>query len=106
MKINQSDIDQITTAFGKMQTRKDFLELLNEAKKIVYGENAVPFEMKQLTFYVNPNLGKKRYTEFEIRKKSGSLRTIHAPNKGLKSLQKTIGFVLQCVLVSTLHLDF
>ena len=97
MKIEQTHIDQIRSAFDKMQSREDFLHVLNEAKPLVYGDKAVPFELKQLTWYANPKLGSKRYAEFKIKKKSGAERCIHAPVKGLKSLQKTLSFVLQCV---------
>lgn len=97
MQLEQTHIDQITAAFKKMQSKEDLLHLLNEAKPLVYGEKAVPFELKQLTWYANPKLGGKRYTEFKIRKKSGATRSIHSPVKGLKSLQKTLSFILQCV---------
>lgn len=97
MKIEQAHIDQIRTAFEKMQSREDLLHVLNEAKPLVYGDKAVPFDLKQLTWYANPKLGRKRYAEFKIKKKSGAERCIHAPVKGLKSLQKTLSFVLQCV---------
>jgi hypothetical protein len=97
MKLEQSHIDQIRTAFEKMQSKEDLLDVLNIAKPLVYGDKAVPFELKQLTWYANPKLGRKRYAEFKIRKKSGAERCIHAPVKGLKSLQKTLSFVLQCV---------
>ena len=97
MKQEQAHIDQIRTAFEKMQSREDLLNVLNEAKPLVYGDKAVPFDLKQLTWYANPKLGRKRYAEFKIKKKSGAERCIHAPVKGLKSLQKTLSFVLQCV---------
>ena len=97
MKLEQSHIDLIKTAFQKMQSREDLLHVLNEAKPMVYGDKAVPFELKQLTWYANPKLGGKRYAEFKIKKKSGAERCIHAPVKGLKSLQKTLSFVLQCI---------
>lgn len=97
MKPEQAHIDQITTAFKKMQSREDLLLLLNIAKPLVYGEKTFPFELKQLTWYANPKLGGKRYKAFKIKKKSGATRTIHAPVKGLKSLQKVLSFVLQCV---------
>jgi hypothetical protein len=80
-----------------MQSREDLLCVLNEAKPLVYGEKAVPFKLKQLTWHSNPKLGSKPYTEFKIKKKSGANRLIHAPVKGLKSIQKTLSFVLQCV---------
>jgi len=97
MKLEQKHIDQIRTAFGKMQYREDLLHLLNEVKPLIYGEKTVPFELKQLTRYANPKLEGKRYAEFKIKKKSGSQRSIHAPVKGLKALQKTLACILQCV---------
>ena len=97
MKLEQAHIDKIKTAFEKIQSKEDLLQVLNGAKPFVYGEKAVPFELKQLTWFANPNLGKKRYTEFKIKKKSGKERSIHAPVNGLKALQKTLSFVLQCV---------
>ena len=97
MKLEQTHIDHIRTAFEKMQSREDLLHVLNEAKPLVYGDKAVSFDLKQLTWYANPKLGRKRYAEFKIKKKSGAERSIHAPVKGLKSLQKTLSFVLQCV---------
>jgi hypothetical protein len=97
VKLEQAHIDQIRTAFEKMQSREDLLHVLNEAKPMVYGDKTVPFELKQLTLYISRKLVIKRYAEFKIKKKSGAERTIHAPVKGLKSLQKTLSFVLQCV---------
>lgn len=97
MKIQQVDIDQIKIAFEKMQSKEDLLRLLNFAKPFVYGEKAVPFVLKQLTWYSNPKLAINRYTEFKIKKKSGEDRIINAPVEGLKAIQKTLSFVLQCV---------
>ena len=97
MKQEQAHINQIRTAFEKMQSREDLLHLLNEVKPLIYGEKAVLFELKQLTWYVNPKLSGKRYTEFKIKKKSGAQRIIHSPVKGLKAIQKTLAYVLHCV---------
>jgi hypothetical protein len=97
MKPTTENTEQIRKAFAEMQTRGDLLNLLNTAKPMVYGEKAIPFALKQLTWYTNPKLGSKRYSVFKIKKKSGMERTIHAPVNGLKSLQKTLSFVLQCV---------
>jgi len=101
MKFEQLNIDQIKTAFEKMQSKEDLLNILNYAKPLVYGEKVVPFELKQLNYYANPKLGKKRYSEFSIKKKSGSERSIHSPVNGLKSLQKTLCFILQCIYEPT-----
>ena len=97
MKIEQFQIDKIRTAFQNMQSKEDLLQLMNEVKPLLYGEKTVLFQMKQLTWYSNPKLAKKRYNSFTIKKKSGAERTIHAPVKGLKAIQKTLSFILQCV---------
>ena len=97
MKIEQSHILEVRSVFEKMQSREDFLNLLNQVKPLVYGVKTVPIELKQLTWYANPNLGGKRYSDFSIKKKSGADRLIHAPVSGLKSIQKALSFILQCV---------
>jgi hypothetical protein len=97
MKTDQTHNDQINAIFKTMQTKEDLLHLLNVAKPLVYGENAVPFQLKQLTWYTNPAFAKNRYTSFKIKKKSGSERAINAPVNGLKAIQKTLSFILQCV---------
>jgi RNA-directed DNA polymerase len=97
MKIEQEHIDSIRFGFANMQTKEDFLYLLNQAKPLVYGDNSSPFALNQLTWYANTKINKNRYRRFTINKKSGSKREIHAPYPGLKAIQKTLSFVLQCV---------
>ena len=97
MEQQDSHIKEIQMAFAKMKSNADLLALLNMAKRLVYGEEAKPFKLKQLTFYSNPKLGGKRYVDFTIKKKSGGDRTIHVPEKGLKALQKTLAYILQAV---------
>ena len=97
MKLEQTHIDQVRTAFAKMQNKEDLLQLMNEVKPLIYGPKTVPFQLRQLTWYSNPKLAKIRYREFKVKKKSGTERSIHAPVKGLKAIQKTLTFILQCV---------
>lgn len=97
MLTEETHIAKIRASFEKIQSREDFLQLMNDAKPFVFGEKAYPFELKQLTWYANPKLCRKRYTEFKIKKKSGADRTIHAPAEGLKAMQKTLSFIIQCV---------
>lgn len=97
MKPEQTHIDQIRISFGKIQSKEDFLQLLNDVKPMIYGVKTVPFELKQITWYSNPRLRGNRYAEFKIKKKSGGDRTIHSPVNGLKAIQKTLSFILQCV---------
>ena len=94
VKPAQEHIDRIKTAFEKMQSKEDLLRLLNEVKPLIYGKKTVPFALKQLTWHANPKLGGKRYEAFHIKKKSGADRSIHAPVKGLKALQKTLAVIL------------
>jgi len=99
MELEQTHINEIRTAFKDMQTKRDLLSLMNYVKPLIYDEKIVPFELKQLTYYANPNNGKSRYKEFKIKKKSGGERSIHAPVTGLKAIQKVIALILQCVFV-------
>ena len=64
---------------------------------MLYGKECKPVQLKSLTYYANPILCKKRYQTFTIKKKSGADRTIHAPVKGLKSILRSLNFVLQCI---------
>lgn len=97
MELNDEHIGRIRSEFAKMKTKEDLLTLLNKVKPFVFGDNAVPFELKQLTWYSNPKLGGRRYSSFIIKKKSGADRIIHSPVKGLVALQQVLGLILQCV---------
>ncbi len=87
-----------------MQTSEDLLDLLNFSKSIIYGEKVIPFKLKDITFYCNPTrtIDHKwkffhQYQEFTIAKRSGGSRTIYAPKKGLKAVQRSIAFVFQSI---------
>ncbi len=97
MKIEQANIDQIRRQFAELQSKEDLVKLLSDAKNMLYGEECEPVQLKSLTFYANPTLCSKRYKTFTIKKKSGADRTIHAPVKGLKSILRSLNFVLQCM---------
>lgn len=124
MKITPEQNKTIQELFKKMNNKSDFLSLLNEAKKIVYGDKAIPFEEKQLNYYINKDANgdinikskanlltllnkgdyrfknspkKQSYTSFTIKKKSGADRIIHAPVKGLKEFQKALNVILQSI---------
>ena len=97
MKIEQGNIFQIQKQFAELQSKEDLVKLLSDAKNMLYGEECKPVQLKSLTYYANPSLCKKRYQTFTIKKKSGVNRTIHAPVKGLKSILRSLNFVLQCV---------
>lgn len=64
-----------------MKSKEDFLDAINRLKKDEYKEKTIPFTMRQLNFYSNPNHTKGRYRKFTIPKKSGGVRDITAPRK-------------------------
>ena len=97
MTFEDKHIEHIRLAFQTMRTKEDLLDLLNYAKPFAFGDKAVPFELKQLTYYANSKVCPKRYIEFHIRKKSGGFRPIHAPVKGLKAIQSVLSVILQCI---------
>ncbi|MGL2986418.1 reverse transcriptase family protein [Flavobacterium sp. RSSA_27] len=120
MKITPEQKSNIQKAFQKMNSKNDFLALLNEVKQMEYGKKCHPFTEKQLNYYINkdkfasdfeviqalfPEEAAKKnlvhtgqgYTTFTIKKKSGGTRTIHAPQKGLKEFQKALNTILQNV---------
>jgi RNA-directed DNA polymerase len=97
MEIEQTYIAQIRKQFSELQSKEDLVKLLSGAKSILYGEECKPVQLKSLTYYANPEICKKRYQTFTIKKKSGADRTIHAPVKGLKSILRSLNFVLQCM---------
>jgi hypothetical protein len=97
MKIEQEHIDKIKELFAKMQSKEDLLDLLNESKRMIYGEEVNLIKLHWLTYYANPELSKKRYSSFTIKKKSGEDRIIHAPAGGLKSILRCLNFVFQII---------
>jgi hypothetical protein len=97
MKIEQAHIDQIRDSFAALQNKKDLAKLLSDAKIMLYGEESKPVQLKSLTYYSNPEICKERYKTFAIKKKSGGERKIHAPVKGLKSILRSLNFVLHCM---------
>ena len=97
MKIEQAHIDQIRKQFAELQSKEDLVKLLSDANNMLYGEECKPVLLRSLTYYANPEICKKRYQTFKIKKKSGADRTIHAPVKGLKSILRSLNFVLQCM---------
>jgi len=76
--------DEQRKAFFALKTRRDLALLLNyRYEGLVYQLYKVPTE--------------KNYETFSIPKKSGELRTIHAPSSKLKHIQRRVNEVLQNV---------
>lgn len=97
MELEQSHIDLLKRGFAELKSKNDLAALLSIAGKILDGKNFNPIPLSTLCYYANPNLSKKRYQSFEIKKKSGSLRIINAPTKRLKTILQSLNLIFQCV---------
>lgn len=91
------DRDYIAKMTLEMTSKEDLLSLLNEIKKDDLGDKCYPFELRQINYYSNPKRTRSRYTSFAIPKKSGGVRTISAPVKGLKSILIYLNLIMQSV---------
>jgi hypothetical protein len=97
MRLTKQEIEVIKKNFSSIQSKKDFLVLLNLVKKMRYGEAVMPFKMTQLNYHINPKLNPNRYIHFEIRKKTGGYRDICAPCDGLKQIQYCLNSIFQAL---------
>lgn len=97
MRVKQSHIKQIRKQFAEISNKNHLVQLLNDAKKMLYSQGYAPIQLKSLTYYANPKFCKKRYQTFTTKKKSGEDRTINAPVRGLKSILQSLNFILQCM---------
>ncbi len=95
MKLEEKQILELKQLFSEMESKSDFLALLNTVQVWMYGESYHPIQLKQLTYYANPNNSADRYHTFIIRKKSGGERQINAPINGLKSILKVLNVIFQ-----------
>jgi RNA-directed DNA polymerase len=97
MKIENIHIEKIKTDFANMQNKKDLVAIINYAKEVLWKQNKKKVTIKGLSFYANPLLCKKRYSTFEVAKKSGGKRIINAPSKGFKLILRPLNLLLQCI---------
>ncbi|MBQ9889115.1 MAG: RNA-directed DNA polymerase [Bacteroidales bacterium] len=87
--------EAIVTAASKVQTTRDFLNLLNKIKMDDLGDKGHPFIMPHLNYFIHPARNKKSYKEFRIPKKTGGFRVISAPKALLKSFLTYTNKLLQ-----------
>lgn len=101
LRLTAEQKKMVSTAISSLQKKEDIVMLMNEVSVMLYGENSKnAFDLKHLTYYANPKISKKRYHSFEIKKKSGKLRTINSPVSGLKSILRCLGYIFDATLES------
>lgn len=97
MKPNPRHIDYVRGEFAGMQNKQDFAALLSNATNILNNKKCAPILLDNLIYYANPKLSENCYKKFQINKKSGGKRIINAPVDELKSILRSLNFVLQCI---------
>ena len=77
------------------EVKTELLKELNEINKALYGEKSFLFTMKQLNYHAYSKNNPHRYVQFQIpKKKQGKFRTITAPCRGLKYIQRCLNAML------------
>jgi hypothetical protein len=94
--------DFIYRQFPAVKNERDLLLFLNDVyffRHKSYLKKAdkpmLPIQMAAFRYYKYPELSENRYSVFTIKKRSGKLRTIHAPANGLKIILQCLNDVFQ-----------
>ncbi|MBZ9752050.1 reverse transcriptase family protein [Deinococcus sp. HMF7604] len=56
--------------------------------------NALGISKSKLTYFAYAVSDKRKYVSFYVKKRSGGKRVIHAPNRGLKAIQRSLAILL------------
>lgn len=96
--ISSEDIIEIKKRFEKMNDLKEFCNLLNHCYNILFSEESIFVNEVILLKFANQK-SQDRYHYFEIKKKDGSTRIIHAPNTELKVLLKCLNLIFHSIFV-------
>ena len=96
MDFTQTEISEILTQLQQGQKIDDLVELLNLVIKLQNEKDKTDYKLftnrRLKYYYANIN---KRYVNFKIPKKTGGKRTITAPDKFLKKVQRRIDLILR-----------
>ncbi len=96
IKLSEEQKNKIKKDFGNLSTIDDFCFLLNYCQKIIYNQEIIKFNEKTLKYFSHPN-STSAYHAYQINKKNGGTRTIHAPKSELKIILRCINLVLLAV---------
>lgn len=101
MKLTETEVSNIVHYFESVTDAKSLARVLNQIYDLIYpAENrkykAHRFEGRTLNYFAFRV--EKRYTTFSIPKKSGGAREISAPVNSLKSIQRCLNVLFQCLI--------
>lgn len=97
MDLDKEHRESILELFSNLTDKKDLLDLINYVHEIIYGDKVFPIKPGTLNYYALPSINQNRYRSFNIPKKSGGKREIHAPVGSLKYIQKSLNTILNTV---------
>lgn len=86
----------ITSIFDGIQSLQEFSFLLDYCQGVLYSKRVIRIDEYKVKTLAHPD-SKNRYHSFEIPKKNGETRMIHAPKTELKVVLQSINLILQCV---------
>lgn len=84
-------------------TKEDLLTLLNAVHYDFSDYPTYTISHKQLMRLCNSNSDRARYYTFDIRKKTGGFRTINAPNRPLKNIQRCLNEIYKAIYTPSKH---
>lgn len=95
MELNQAEIDKLQKMLQEGKTLDDLMDLINcliEIQNEKQGTNYKLITSRRLKhYYWNIN---EKYVKFNIPKKTGGIRTVTAPDRYLKKIQRRINLLL------------
>ena len=89
--------EEIQERVANLKSSEDLLRLINVLKADDLGHNRYAFTLRQLNYYCNPNNTRGRYSSFDIKKKSGGVRHIDAPRRGLMNILYYLNKIFQAI---------
>ena len=95
MKLDKEKVNTIRELFRNIQSKRDFLYLINLVGTWIYEKDFKEISLKKLTYFGNKKLGGVRYTSFSIQKKSGDSRLIQSPVHDLLLIQQILNHIFQ-----------
>ena len=95
-KVTREKEITIKMSFGLLDNPKVFCNLLNRCQDYLYGNKVIKIDEYLLKTLAHQK-SEKRYQSFQIKKKSGGDRTIHAPKPELKVVLSCLNLIFQCI---------